>query len=92
MSSVRIVNILFVFLFAAVAVFAGVFLYRDYQHLDYARKEKILLEQRLSGMQAEAAARSNRVAQLQGNPEYVEKVIREKLNFAKPDEVVFRFE
>lgn len=92
MSSARVVNFLFAFLFAAVAVFAGVFLYRDYQHLDYSRKEKALLEQRLAGLQAEANTRSERIAKLNGDPEYIEKVIREKLNYAKPDEVVFRFE
>ena len=92
MNSGRVVNVIFTLAFAAVAVFAAVFLYRDYQHLDHTRKEKALLEQRLGVLRKESSSQEAKVAKLNEDPEYVEKVIREKLDYAKQDEVIFRFE
>lgn len=92
MNTSRFVNTVFTFLFAGVALFAAIFLYRDYQHLDHARKQKALMEQRLATLQKESDTRQTRIDRLKRDPEYMEQVIREKLDYAKKDEVVFRFE
>lgn len=92
MSARRFTNILFVLLFAGMAIFATAFLYRDYQHLDTLRAENTVLNKRSEGLREEAAKREVQFGKLNGDSEYIEAVIREKLNYAKEGEVVFRFE
>lgn len=88
----RLLNALFTLSLLALGVFASVFLYRDYQHLDALRKSREVMESRLSEMEREAAARADTIAKLKSDPDFAERVIREKLSYAKQDEVVFRFE
>lgn len=92
MKSSQIVTFFFVLAFITVGVFAIVFLYRDYQHLDKLRSEQAILEQKLEMLRAEVSEREETLAKLKGDSEYIEKVIREKLNYAKEGEVIFRFE
>ena len=92
MKSARFVNLIFAFVFLAVAVFASVFLYRDYQHYDNLRTQQALLEKRLESLDAEHAEREDQLQKLKGDTEYIESVIRAKLKYAKEDETIFRFE
>lgn len=92
MKASRFTNLLFAILFLGLAAFAAVFLYRDYQHLDNLRAENKVLANRHDALVEESAKRDEQVERLQGDPEYIESVIRTKLNYAKDDEVVFRFE
>lgn len=92
MNGERIVNLIFFVLFAALAAIAVVFLYRDYQHWNHLENQQALLENRLAEMEQERLAREEAVEKLKADPEYIEKVIREKLSYAKEDEVIFRFE
>ena len=88
----RLVNAFFLAAFAVLAVFAAVFLYRDYQHYDYVESQHKRLEQRLATLQAESRKRDEQIEKLSGDSEYIEAVIREKLKYARQDETIFRFE
>lgn len=82
----------FAVLFIGAGVFAAAFLYRDYQHLDKLRAEKMVLSKRHEALVEESSKREAQLENLQGNPEYIESVIRTKLNYAKEGELIFRFE
>lgn len=92
MRASRLITILFTFLFIGTGVFAAAFLYRDYQHLDNLRSENVVLAKRYSLLEAEANKREDQLNKLKGDSEYIESVIRSKLNYAKDGEIVFRFE
>lgn len=92
MKSGRIVNIFFALAFVALGVFAAIYLYRDYQHLDHLKSEEQVLDNRLNSLEKAATDQQKKLDWLEGDSEYVEKVIREKLNYVKEDEDVFRFE
>ncbi|EDY84859.1 Septum formation initiator subfamily [Verrucomicrobiia bacterium DG1235] len=92
MSASRFVNLLFVLLFLGTGIFAAAFLYRDYQHLDNLRTENTVLSKRLDSLAEESTRREVQLDQLKGDSEYIETVIRTKLNFAKDGETIFRFE
>lgn len=88
----RLVNSFFLAAFVALAVFAAVFLYRDYQHLDYVESQETLLEKRLAALQEESRKREAQLEMLSGDSEYIESIIRAKMKYAKPEETIFRFE
>lgn len=92
MKASRFTNLFFALLFLAAGVFAAVFLYRDYQHYDKLRSENTQLSSRLEALSEESSKREAKLERLQGDEEYIESVIRSKLNYAKDGEVVFRFE
>lgn len=92
MSARRFTNLFFAILFFGAGIFAAAFLYRDYQHLDNLRDENTVLSKRYNSLQVESDKRDAQLVNLQDNPEYIESVIRTKLNYAKEGERIFRFE
>jgi len=92
MKATRFTNILFTFLFIGAGVFAAVFLYRDYQHFDNLRSENAQLSSKKAALLEQSSKREAQLSKLSGDHEYIESVIRTKLNYAKDGEVIFRFE
>lgn len=92
MTGRQFTNLFFAILFIGAGVFAAAFLYRDYQHLDNLRAENTVLSKRHDALELESGKRENQLADLQDDPEYIEAVIRTKLNYAKEGERIFRFE
>ncbi|MBC2608113.1 FtsB family cell division protein [Pelagicoccus albus] len=92
MSLSRFTNLLFALLFIGAGLFAAVFLYRDYQHYDNLRSENTVLAKRHEALKQESARREDEVEKLKNDPEFIERAIRTKLNYAKEKEVIFRFE
>ncbi len=92
MTARRFTNLFFAVLFVGAGVFAAAFLYRDYQHLDNLRAENTVLAKRQEALAKESEKREAQLEDLQGDPEYIESVIRTKLNYAKEGELIFRFE
>ncbi len=79
-------------------LFAGLGVTGGYLFLD-ARAEYSRLEQveesnkiRLVEVQEQLRSQEKALERLRTDPEYVEKVIRKRLGYAKPDEFIFRFE
>ncbi len=71
----------------------GAYLFMD-AHAEYHRLEEVRSAnlRRLADAQARLAAQEKVLDRLRNDPAYVDKVIRRKLGFAKPDEFIFRFE
>jgi cell division protein FtsB len=88
----RLIITLYVVLFAGLGVGAGA-LFLD------ARAEYVLLKQaeadgqrRLAEAQTRLAEQERILQRLRTDPDFVEKVIRQRLGYAKPGEYIFRFE
>lgn len=88
----RVILSLYLLLFAGLGVTGGV-LFMD-ARAEYDRLEEVEAANRarLSEAQARLQAQERVLERLRTDPAYVDKVIRKKLGFAKPDEFIFRFE
>jgi cell division protein FtsB len=88
----KVILSLYLLLFAGLGV-TGSYLFVDAIH-EYDRLEQVetLNRQRLAEAQEKLRTEERVLKRLQTDPEYVDKVIRKKLGYAKPDEYIFRFE
>jgi cell division protein FtsB len=88
----RLALILYLALFAGIGA-AAVMFFLD-AHKEYVRLSAIQAEDRQRLNQAEERLREQEIVlqRLRTDPAYVERVIRRRLGYAKPDEFIFRFE
>jgi cell division protein FtsB len=90
------VNRLFLLVYAAVflalSVFAGVFFYRTYGEFLNLKAQEVENRQRLAETEMHLAEQRDVLDRLRNDPAFVERMIRDRLGYARPDEVVFRFE
>lgn len=88
----RVILWVYVGLFVIVGSFFGMFFFRTYQ--EYAELSRIEAEsqQRLAQAQQRLKERQRVLDRLRTDPAYVEKVIRRQLHYARPDELIFRFD
>lgn len=88
----RFIIWLYAALFVAVGVLSGVSFFRTYQ--EYAQLQRLEAEGRQRLVQAEQRLRDQQrmLERMRSDPTYVEKVIRKQLGYAKPSELIFRFE
>jgi cell division protein DivIC len=72
---------------------AGSYLFVDARH-EYERLERIesTNRQKLAQAQGRLKDQEKVLERLRNDPAYVDKVIRKKLGYAKPDEFIYRFE
>jgi cell division protein FtsB len=72
---------------------AGSYLFVDARH-EYERLERIesTNRQKLAEAQGRLKDQEKVLERLRNDPAYVDKVIRKKLGYAKPDEFIYRFE
>ena len=92
MRTARLLNLLFLLCLLVVGSFAGTFAYQRYEKLMAARNTEAEAAKQLEALEEKTKERRTSLARLQHDPEYVEKKIRQKLNYAKENEVVFKFE
>ena len=92
MTARRLIIWIYAGLFLGVGMIAGVFLFRTYQ--EYTQLERLEAESRQRVVQARQKLEEQQrvLDRLQHDPDYVEKVIRQQLRYAKPSELIFRFE
>ena len=88
----RIIALLYIVLVTGLGLGAGALLLE-------ARAEYVALKQTQAATQARLAAAKTRlleqervVERLRTDPQFVEKMIRQRLGYARPGEVIFRFE
>jgi cell division protein FtsB len=88
----KVILSLYLLLFAGFGV-AGSYLFMDARH-EYVRLERVesLNRQKLAEAQERLRNQERVLERLRTDPEYVDKVIRKKLGYAKPDEFIYRFE
>jgi len=79
-------------LFAVAAVCAGLFFLRVHGELAAVRAQEAASQRRIAEATARLQEQERYLDQLRHDPALVERVIRRKLGYAKPNEFVFRFE
>ncbi len=79
-------------LFVVVATLSGMFFFRTYE--EYARLRQLEAESRLRLAQAQAKLEAQKVVleRMRSDPAYVDRVIRARLLYGRPDELLFRFD
>jgi len=88
----RIFIALFILLLAGLTVAVAAFFYQTRE--EYVRLRTMNREnhRRLDEAQAQLQKQELILQRLRTDPAYVERVIRAKLGYSKPDEMIFRFE
>ncbi len=62
--------------------------YREYRHMADRRDQQA---QRLAQVDSQTQARQAMLQRMQGDPAHLERIVRERLRFAKPGEIIFVF-
>ena len=78
--------------FLALSVFAGDFFYRTYGEFLNLKTQEVENRHRLAETELRLAEQRDILERLSQDPTFVERMIRDRLGYARPDEVVFRFE
>jgi cell division protein FtsB len=88
----RFILSLYLIFILGLGVAAGVYFLEA--RAEYDRLHRIETENRRRLAEAEARLKQQEIVleRMRTDPGYVEKVIRRKLGYAKPDEFIFRFE
>ncbi len=88
----RLIIALYLLIFLGAGAASGAYLWQARE--EYRRMKQIEASTRQRLAEAEVRLQEQRriLDRLQNDPAYVEKVIRRRLGYAKPDEFVFRFE
>ena len=88
----RSVVAFYALLFVALTLFAGLFFLRTYAEVTGLEAQERDTRQRLAELRVHLANQEEKLHRLRTDPVYVERAIREKLGYARPEEVVYRFE
>lgn len=92
MRPTRILNVVCLIAFLVIASFAGSYALERYRKLEVIKNSEAKAAARLMEMQVATSSKRESLARLNRDPEYVERIIRQKLNYAKTGETVFKFE
>ena len=79
-------------LFLTVGAVAAAFFLQAREEYLRLRRQEDAARTRLVAAQAQLAQQEQTLRRLRSDPAYVERVIRQRLGYARPDEAVFRFE
>jgi cell division protein FtsB len=88
----KIIIGLYATLFIVIAVTSAGFFWQARQELGQLRLQETRQKARLDELQVRLAEQERILRRLREDPAYVERVIRRRLLYARPDEMVFRFE
>jgi cell division protein FtsB len=88
----RLIFSLYVLVFLGVAATSAVFLWQAREEYRQLKLQEAASQRRLAETEARLKEQERIIERLRNDPAYVEKVIRRKLHYAKPDEFVFRFD
>lgn len=88
----RLIISFYLLLFLCLAVGSGVFFLQTRREYALLKKEEAQSRQLLEEAQLKLKEQEKILDRLRNDPSYVELVIRRQLGYAKPDEMIFRFE
>lgn len=88
----RLIVSLYLVLFVGVGVASGVFFWQAREEYLQLKQQEAASRRRLAETEAKLKEQERIIERLRTDPAYVEKVIRRRLQYAKPDEYIFRFE
>ncbi len=92
MKTTRLMNLLFLIAFLVAGVLGGSYAWKRYQTLEATRGAEAEALAQLAELQERTDSKRKSIRLMKQDPEYVERMIRQKLNYAKPEEIVFKFE
>jgi cell division protein DivIC len=78
--------------FIGVALLSGVFFFQTYQEYAHLRQVEAATRQRLAQAEKRLQDQARVLDRLRNDPAFVEKIIRLQLHYAKPSELIFRFD
>ena len=88
----RLIVGLYLLVFLAIGVASGLYFWDTREEYNRLVRLEAASEQRLAEAQAKLAEQDKILERLRTDPVYVEKVIRQRLGYARPDEYIFRFQ
>ena len=88
----RVIVCLYLVLFLSVSVASGLYFWDAREEYNRLKQIEATSRRRLAESEARLREQEKILDRLRNDPAYVEKVIRRRLGYAKPDEFVFRFE
>ena len=92
MSLRRIIVSVYLLLFLIVGAASGVYFLEAREEYNRLRQQEASSRRRLVEAEAKLREQEKILERLRHDPVYVEKVIRRRLGYAKPEEFIFRFE
>lgn len=87
----RVIVVLYLALFLGVTVTSGVFFWQAKQQYNRLKAMEDQSRARLVAAELRLREQEKILDRLRTDPDYVEKVIRQRLGYAKPGEYIFRF-
>lgn len=87
----RLILSLFSLLFLGLGVTSAVFFLEAREEYNQLKQQQAISERRLAEAEARLQEQEKILDRLRNDPAYVEKIIRQRLGYSKPDEFVFRF-
>jgi len=88
----RVIIWIYASLFVGVGLLSGVFFFQTYQEYAQLRRVEADTRQRLARAEQRLKDQELVLERLRSDPAFVEKIIRLQLRYAKPSELIFRFE
>jgi cell division protein FtsB len=88
----RIIVAVYLLLFLAGGVASGLYFLEAREQYNRLRQMEAASRRRLAEVEAKLQEEEKILERLRNDPVYVEKVIRRRLGYAKPEEFIFRFE
>ncbi len=88
----KLIIVIYLALFVIVGVTSAGFFWKTRRELSQLRIQETRTRNRLAELQLRLIEQEKTLQRLREDPAFVERVIRRRLLYAKPEEFVFRFE
>jgi len=88
----KLIIVVYLALFVVVGITSAGFFWKTRRELAKLRLQEARSRERLGELQLRLSEQDKVLQRLREDPAYVERVIRRRLNYAKPEEFIFRFE
>ncbi len=88
----RFLLLAYAVVFLSLSVFAGVFFYRTYGEFLNLKAQEVENRRRLVETELRLQEQCDIMERLKNDPAFTERMIRDRLGYARADEVVFRFD
>jgi cell division protein FtsB len=88
----RVIISIYLLVFLSMTVASGVFFLHTRREYQLLQRSEVESRQQLAEAQLKLREQERILERLRNDPAYVEMVIRRRLGYAKPDEMIFRFE
>lgn len=88
----RVIVTVYLLLFLAIGAASGIYFLDAREEYNRLQQQEAASRRRLAEMETKLREQEKILERLRTDPVYVEKVIRRRLGYAKPEEYIFRFE